>query len=186
MNRLTAWNFTKCLQKRMQSLHNQSIERQAGTIDIVLTGCEVSLWLAEQFASDLQKAFPRLRIVAISSNKLLGLFGQDMECPSIGFPFSQRSNDMKGSIMLIVSHSGGTFAPLACSNLLQSMSDNIFVVTSEWDGEKGRRVVFPTTAGSSHVTQLIFTSLHSPNRKATQGDAQLREGSHCGFPHLCN
>ena len=46
LNRLTAWNFTKCLQKRMQSLQSQSVERQAGTIDIVLTGCEVSLWLA--------------------------------------------------------------------------------------------------------------------------------------------
>ena len=44
LNRLTAWNFTKCLQKRMQSLQNQSVERQSGTIDILLTGCEVSLW----------------------------------------------------------------------------------------------------------------------------------------------
>ena len=133
LNRLTAWNLAKCLQRRMESLLSQSVERQAGTIDILLTGCEVSLWLAEQFASDLQKALPRLRIVAVSSNKLLGLFGQDMNCPSIGFPYSQQSNDLKGSIMIIVSHSGGTFAPLACSNLLQSFSDNIFVVASEWD-----------------------------------------------------
>ena len=114
LNRLTAWNFTKCLQNRMQSLHSGSVERTSGTIDILLTGCEVSLWLAEQFASDLQKAFPRLRITAISSNKLLGLFGQDLDCPSIGFPYS-RSYDYKGALMIIVSHSGGTFAPLACS-----------------------------------------------------------------------
>ena len=46
LNRLTAWNFTKCLQKRMQSLHSQSVQRQSGTVDILLTGCEVSLWLA--------------------------------------------------------------------------------------------------------------------------------------------
>jgi len=56
-----------------------------------------------------------------------------MNCPSIGFPYGQQTNDFKGSLMIIVSHSGGTFAPLACSNLLQSFSDNIFVVTSEWD-----------------------------------------------------
>ena len=37
------------------------------------------------------------------------------------------------SIVLIVSHSGGTFAPLAISNLMQSMTSNIFAVTSEWD-----------------------------------------------------
>lgn len=35
LNRLTAWNFTKCLQKRMQSLRNGTIERRSGTIDIV-------------------------------------------------------------------------------------------------------------------------------------------------------
>ena len=37
------------------------------------------------------------------------------------------------SIVLIVSHSGGTFAPLAISNLMPSMTSNIFAVTSEWD-----------------------------------------------------
>jgi len=138
LNHLTAGNFTKCLQKQLQSLHSKSVERQSGTIDILLTGCEVSVWLTEQFASDLQKSFPCLRITAISSNKLLGLFGQDMECPAIGFLFSQHSNDLKGSIMIIVSHSGGTFAPLACSNLLQSMACLIFVVTSEWDVQIGK------------------------------------------------
>ncbi|KAL7547183.1 hypothetical protein ACHAWF_016592 [Thalassiosira exigua] len=158
LNRLTAWNFTKCLQARMQSLHSKSIERQSGTIDILLTGCEVSLWLAEQFASDLQKSFPRLRIDAISSNKLLGLFGQDMDCPCIGFPYSQRSNDLKGSIVIIVSHSGGTFAPLACSNLLQSMSDNIFVVTSEWDVQIGKQLRGMHSESDHIVDSRIFTT----------------------------
>mmetsp|Transcript_2825 Transcript_2825/g.6181 ORF Transcript_2825/g.6181 Transcript_2825/m.6181 type:complete len:1521 (-) Transcript_2825:409-4971(-) len=159
LNRITAWNFTKCLQKRMEKLHSQSIERQSGTIDILLTGCEVSLWLAEQFASDLQKAFPRLRITAISSNKLLGLFGQDMDCPAIGFPISQRSNDMKGTIMIIVSHSGGTFAPLACSNLLQSMSDDIFVVTSEWDVQIGKQLRGMHSSEKDHIVDSrIFTT----------------------------
>ena len=44
------------------------------SVDILLTGCEVSLYLAEQFASDLKKSFPKLCIEAVSSNKLLGLF----------------------------------------------------------------------------------------------------------------
>lgn len=42
--------------------------------------------------------------------------------------------------MLIVSHSGGTFAPLAVSNLLQSQTKNIYVVTSEWDTQIGKQL----------------------------------------------
>ena len=53
-----------------------------------------------------------------------------MPCP--GFPYSQKTMDMKDPIVIIVSHSGGTFGPLACSNLLQSFSSSIFAVTSEW------------------------------------------------------
>ena len=57
--------------------------------------------------------------------------------PAIGFPYTKKSMVMKDPIIIIVSHSGGTFSPLACSNLMQSFSSNIFVVTSEW----GERVV---------------------------------------------
>ena len=91
----------------------------AQAVDVLLTGCEVSLWLAEQFASDLQKSFPKLRIKAVSSNKLLGLYGQEIAVPTIGFPSSATTDDLNDSIVIIVSHSGGTFAPLSCSNLLQ-------------------------------------------------------------------
>ena len=55
-----------------------------GTVDVLLTGCEVSLWLAEQFASDLHLLFPKLNIKTISSNKLLGLQGQDFASPQVG------------------------------------------------------------------------------------------------------
>ena len=54
------------------------IPTHAATVDVLVTGCEVSLWLGEQFASDLQKAFPKLFIQATSSNKLLGVFGQEL------------------------------------------------------------------------------------------------------------
>ena len=61
--------------------------------------------------------------------------------PCTGFPYSQKSMDMKHSpIVMIVSHSGGTFGPLACSNLLQSFSSSIFVVTSEWDTQVGKQL----------------------------------------------
>lgn len=82
--------------------------------------------------ADLNKCFPKLTIKAVSSNKLLGLFGQELSMPSVGFPHTKTTLDMRDPIVIIVSHSGGTFAPLACSNLLQSFSSSIFAVTSEW------------------------------------------------------
>jgi hypothetical protein len=117
-----------------------TIKFHGGTVDILVTGCEVSLWVAEQFVSDLQKSFPKLFIKAVSSNKILGLFGQELPMPCTGFPYSQKSMDMKDPIVIIVSHSGGTFGPLACSNLLQSFSSSIFTVTSEWDTQIGKQL----------------------------------------------
>jgi hypothetical protein len=43
-------------------------------VDVLLTGCEASLWIGEQFASDLQDLFPALRVVAMSANKIIGTF----------------------------------------------------------------------------------------------------------------
>lgn len=119
LNCLTAWNFSRCLRSRLQARVDEKVAIHAGSVDILLTGCEVSLWLAEQFATDLQKAFPKLFVKVVSSNKLLGVFGQELSIPCTGYPLSQDMNDLSDAIILIVSHSGGTFAPLACSNLLQ-------------------------------------------------------------------
>ena len=43
-------------------------------------------------------------------------------------------------ICIIVSHSGETFAHLACSNFLQGVTRDIFVVTSEWDTQIGKQL----------------------------------------------
>lgn len=117
LNRLTAYNLSRCLRTRLEAHVNGTVHPRA--IDILLTGCEVSLWLAEQFASDLQKSFPNLTTKAISSNKLLGLYGQEIAVPSLGFPDAPKTHRLHDTIIIIVSHSGGTFAPLSCSNLLQ-------------------------------------------------------------------
>jgi len=138
LNRLTAYNFSRCLRKRLEAHVARNVNAQ--DVDILLTGCEVSLWIAEQFASDLQKSFPKLRIKAISSNKILGLYGQEISVPSLGFPHSTDTINLHDVIVIIVSHSGGTFAPLSCSNLLQSNTKNIFVVTSEWDTQIAKQL----------------------------------------------
>lgn len=140
LNRMTAWNLANCIRARMKAHVDGKIKCHGGTVDILVTGCEVSLWVAEQFVADLQKSFPKLFVKAISSNKILGLFGQELAMPCIGFPYSQTSMDMNDPIVIIVSHSGGTFGPLACSNLLQSFSSSIFAVTSEWDTQIGKQL----------------------------------------------
>ena len=155
LNRLTAWNLARCLKKRLERRLNGSIKSEH-SIDVVLTGCEVSLWLAEQFASDLQTAFPRLHVKAISSNKILGLWGQDLPVPAVGFADSKKTDDFTDAIVIIVSHSGGTFAPLATSNLLVSSTNSIFVVASEWDTQIGKQLRAMKSEGE--FDSRIFTT----------------------------
>ena len=129
-NRLSALTFTALLKKRML-LRDRG--QHDGSVDLLVTGCEVSLWMGEQFAADLHRAFPKLNVVVISANKLLAQLGQSFPIPQMNFQFHERSYSLTNSPVLIISHSGGTFASLACSNLLKSYTSHIFAVTSEWD-----------------------------------------------------
>ena len=158
MNRLTAFHLSSCLRTRLEAHVKGIVSPQA--IDVLLTGCEVSLWLAEQFASDIQKCFPKLRVQAVSSNKLLGLYGQEIAVPALGFPNSPQTGNITDSIIIIVSHSGGTFAPLACSNLFQSATKNIFAVTSEWDTQIGKqlRAMNNLTNGQDMLHHRVFST----------------------------
>lgn len=159
LNRLTAFNLSRCLRERLEQHVDGTVPNMS--IDILLTGCEVSLYLAEQFASDLKKSFPKLCIEAISSNKLLGLYGQEIAVPSLGFSYSPETRNIHDSIVIIVSHSGGTFGPLACSNLLQSTTQSIFVVTSEWDTQIGKqlRMIDEMEGINEHMlNQRIFST----------------------------
>ena len=70
LNRMTAWNLANCIRSRINARVDGQIDSHLGQIDILVTGCEVSLWVAEQFVSDLQKSFPRLVVRAVSSNKV--------------------------------------------------------------------------------------------------------------------
>ncbi len=158
LNRMSSWHLMQCIKRRLKGKIDGSIENHAGQIDILVTGCEVSLWLAEQFVSDLNKCFPKLYVKAVSSNKLLGLFGQELSMPTIGFPYSQKGMDLEDPIVLIISHSGGTFAPLACSNLLQSFSSSIFAVCSEWDTQVGKQLRSIYSGGLDLLTSRIFST----------------------------
>ena len=130
LNRMSAWTFTTLLRKRMAQHDDGSHD---GSVDLLISGCEVSLWIGEQFHSDLHRVFPKLKIVTLSANKLLGQLGQSFPIPQTNFPYHGESYNLQDTPCLLLSHSGGTFATLACSNLLKSVTTHIFCVTSEWD-----------------------------------------------------
>ena len=151
MNRMTAW-----------CLGNDLIERQrakgapgggSGGVDILITGIEVSLWVGEQFASDLNLIFPGLNIKCISSNKILSLLGQGFTCPAVGFPINSNNTvasatsngnqtewKLNDSIVIFISHTGGTFATLNCAALLQGLTSRFYAVTGEWDCQICRQI----------------------------------------------
>ena len=70
LNRMSAWTYTYLLRERMKA---QDGNTHDGSIDLLITGCEVSLWIGEQFASDIHRVFPKLRVVTLSANKLCEL-----------------------------------------------------------------------------------------------------------------
>ena len=150
-NLAPAWNFSLKLKKRVMMHENG---KHDGSVDLLVTGCEVSLWCGEQFASDLHLIFPRLKIVTLSANKLLGMLGQGFPIPQEGFPFNGSSYSLKGSIVLLVSATGGTFATLGVSNLLKAVTSELFTVTSEWDTQVARAV--REGGGSLHGKKNIF------------------------------
>ena len=159
INRLTAFHLSSALRTRLE----QRIKGQIAfdSVDVLVTGCEVSLWLAEQFVADLKKCFPKLVCQALSSNKILGMYGQEIQVPSLGFPQTPQTLNLNDTVVVIVSNSGGTFAPLACSNLLQSATKNIFVVTSDWDTQIGKnlRLMNQLDEGGEHLlNHRIFST----------------------------
>ena len=137
LNRMSAWTFTHLLRKRMKAHDDDTHD---GSVDLLISGCEVSLWVGEQFATDLHRVFPKLKIVTLSSNKLLGQLGQSFPVAQTNFAFHAESHNFNNSLCLLVSHSGGTFATLACANLLRSFTSHIFCVTSEWDTQVARAI----------------------------------------------
>lgn len=58
----------------------------------------------------------------------------------VGFRVSSARDDFTDSIVLLLSHSGGTFSTVAVSNILKGFTSHIFAVTSEWDTQLGRSV----------------------------------------------
>ena len=158
LNRLTVFTLFSKIKKRLMQHEDGTHD---GSVDLLVTGCEVSLWIGEQFASDLHNAFPVLKIVTLSANKLLSQLGQAFPVPNTGFYFNETSYNFANSNVLMISHSGGTFATLNVSNLLKGFTSSLFVVTSEWDTQIARSVRAGKPGGQGNKFSLnsyVFTT----------------------------
>ena len=80
--------------------------------------------------------------------------------PNTGFYFNETSYDFSNTNVLMISHSGGTFATLNVSNLLKGFTTNLFVVTSEWDTQIARsvRAGKPGKKGKFNLNSFVFTT----------------------------
>lgn len=58
------------MERRAAAGQGAGDDTEGPEIDVLLTGVEVSLWLAEQLAADFKTLFPGLRVAAISANKV--------------------------------------------------------------------------------------------------------------------
>jgi hypothetical protein len=86
--------------------------------------------------------------------------GQAFPIPQVGHQLNEAGWDLDGTIVIIVSHSGGTFAPLASSNLMQSRTNSIFLVTSEWDTQIGKQLrKMPAGKGVMFESRIFFTNV---------------------------
>jgi len=130
-NRISARAFSDFIIERISNdKQNGSSEAQSASfpktrVDVLVTGLEASLWVGEQFASDLQKAFPVLKVVTISANKILEVFGSSQgQKTSIGFDMDRQVYDLSGAVALVISQSGNTFATMQATHLLVRITSN--------------------------------------------------------------
>lgn len=102
------------------------ISNNLDTIDFLIAGVEVSLWIAEQFAADMRLIFPQLNVSTISANKLLsympggGNFSKVPYFPGTENITSRRID--RNTCILLISQSGQTFPTLHATRVLCSHS----------------------------------------------------------------
>jgi hypothetical protein len=129
--------------------------------DLLITGVEVSLWAGEQFASDLQTMFPRLNVVAISANKVIGVIGnaRGTVAPT-GFDFTlgEGSLDPRHTMALCISHSGQTFPTMHATKILQAaLPGRVFVLSGSYDTQMGLAVGHQLDASAPFCNRMFST-----------------------------
>lgn len=91
-------------------LQRMEVRRAArlDTVDLLIGGVEVSLWIAQQFAADLRACFPSLTVKCVSTNKLLGVEGFSPRRTFFAGNERISAKQIKNAAVLLVSQSGQT------------------------------------------------------------------------------
>lgn len=158
----------------------QEVLRQAGLddslaksrhVDLLLTGVENSLWLAEQFAEDLQALMPRLTVRTLSANAMLLALQNDIESLSLA----------RQSIVLVLSHSSRTFPSRkvmeACDLMVRrEVIREFFILTGEADSLLGSPMLGEAGPGGSGCERLFTTG--AGRRRAEPATASVAAMHH--------
>eukprot|EP00186_Timspurckia_oligopyrenoides_P003321 CAMPEP_0182449044 /NCGR_PEP_ID=MMETSP1172-20130603/31509_1 /TAXON_ID=708627 /ORGANISM="Timspurckia oligopyrenoides, Strain CCMP3278" /LENGTH=1335 /DNA_ID=CAMNT_0024646139 /DNA_START=350 /DNA_END=4357 /DNA_ORIENTATION=- len=138
-NHAASAELTRCFMQlaHTNSLQGMSKRKSDHGLEFLVVGVEVSLWIAEQFVSDLAIAFPKIRAAAWSSNKILDALGtfRDASGP-VGFnhgglqtlPWTLNPK----AIIILVTQSGVTFPTYHSAKVLERiLPGRVFIITSD-------------------------------------------------------
>ena len=145
--------------------HNQN------TLDLVITGVEVSLWMGESFANDLKMIFPQISVCVISANKMLGL-GHVLP-NKVYFAGSstalEHQIDRQHTICLLISQSGQTFPTLHAAFSFAAFveSDKLWLITGTFNSKIENVIVGECfkKKGTPYVYNRVFNN-YSGHRPA--------------------
>jgi len=132
MNRISGVKFANCI----GYLINQRFVK-GPDIDVLIIGIEGSLWLGQQFAADLSRLFPRLNVMAISSNWVLGMLQPAHgHIEPMNWTLPQRNFKLSPhAVVLACSQSGTTYPTVWAARLLARTSDvvHMFAMSGDFD-----------------------------------------------------
>jgi len=117
----------KTLIEALQVCMKMRKEHMTDTTDLLIGGVEASLWVAEQFATDLRFTFPNLSINTVSANKLLGIGEHETgKIIDAGVPYKLSPN----TCVLLISQSGQTFPTLhATRQIANVVKERLWILT---------------------------------------------------------
>jgi hypothetical protein len=125
---------------------------RSSEVDLLVTGVENSLWLAEQFARDLTSLMPRLTVRAVSANEVLKALQNDIHSLQLA----------RQTIVMVLSHSGRTFPSRqvmeACDLMVRrQVIREFFIVIGEPDSLLGSLLLKPQHPGEAFSRRLLQT-----------------------------
>jgi len=139
-------------------------------VDLLLTGVENSLWLAQQFAQDLASLMPLLTIRALSANEVLKGLQNDIDSLQLA----------RQSIVLVLSHSGRTFPSRqvmeACDLMVRrGVIRELFIITGEPDSLQGASML--SNQPGEHFSRRLFSTA-AGRRRAEPATASVAAMHH--------